>query len=333
MFKYLLVSLILLSASIAEDGWLKKKIKERWIKKQSEQKAPLASQDIKTKLTKPGFHTFTLTHQEHQRYYKVYLPKNFQPSRSYPLVFAFHGGGGNMEIQSNERYYKLISKADKEGYALVFPNGFSLFNSGKYATWNAGACCAEARDQKIDDVGFVREVFQAIKSQVNIDTKKVFAIGMSNGAMLSYRLACEAFDIFKAIAAVAGTDNTLLCSPLRPVSILHIHARDDEHVLYLGGRGPKASKPEKVTDYVSVAKTMDKWAQILKCDSQPNEATPLKGVAVSTYKNCPQATLKLISLDKGGHSWPGGVKPRGKKVNESPISANEEIWKFFKELP
>lgn len=333
MIKSLFFLILIASASIAEDGWIKKKIKERWRQKQAAQAAPKASRDSTTKLLKSGFHTFALTHQEITRYYKIYLPKSYDPNKSYPVIFAFHGGGGNMEIQSNERYYKLISKADKEGTALVFPNGHSPFASGKYATWNAGACCAEARDQKIDDVGFVRKIFESLKNQINIDNKKVFAIGMSNGAMMSYRLACEAFDIFKGIAAVAGTDNTLSCSPLRKVSVLHIHARDDEHVLYIGGRGPKASKPEKVTDYVSVDNTMMKWSKIFKCDPTPTITTPLKGVTVSDFKNCQQASLKLISLDQGGHSWPGGVKPKGKKVSQSPIKANDEIWNFFKALP
>lgn len=329
----LLSSLLLSLQSLAEDGWLKKKIKDRWIKKQTQQKAPLASNDLTTPLTKPGTYTFTLNHQEQKRYYKLYLPKNYNPQKNYPVIFAFHGGGGNMEIQSSERYYKLPSLADREGIVLVFPNGHSPFASGKFATWNAGACCAEARDQKSDDVGFVREIFTALKAQVPLDSKRVYAIGMSNGAMLSYRLACEAFDIFKGIAAVAGTDNTLTCTPLRAVSVLHIHARDDDHVLYLGGRGPKASKPEKVTDYVSVEHTMRKWSGLLKCDDSSRESTPLKGVGVRDYLNCGQARLRLISLDKGGHSWPGGVKPKGKKASQSPLSANEEIWKFFKELP
>ncbi len=333
MIKFLLLSLFLLTTVSAKDGWLKTKIKERWIKKQVALPAPKASRDITAPLSTSGFYTFALTQGEQPRYYKVYLPKSYDPKRSYPVIFAFHGGGGNMDIQSNERYYKLISKADKESTVLVFPNGHSVFTSGKYATWNAGHCCAEARDQKSDDVGFIRVIFETLKKQINMDVKNVFAIGMSNGAMLSYRLACEAFDIFKGIAAVAGTDNTQICKPIRGVAVLHIHARDDEHVLYEGGRGPKASAPEKITDYVSVDETIKKWSGILKCDPFPTVHSPSKGVSVTDYKNCQQTSLKLISTDIGGHAWPGGVKPRGNKNSQSPISANDEIWKFFKGLP
>ncbi|MDN8872721.1 prolyl oligopeptidase family serine peptidase, partial [Staphylococcus aureus] len=86
--------------------------------------------------------------------------------------------------------------------------------------------------------------------------KRVYATGMSNGGMMAYRLACEASDIFKAIAAVAGTDNTLSCTPAKPISILHIHAKDDDHVLFAGGAGKEAFRDlSQVTEFMSVPKT------------------------------------------------------------------------------
>src|SRR5437763_1028874 len=76
--------------------------------------------------------------------------------------------------------------------------------------------------------------------QLNIDRTRIFATGMSNGGMMAYRLACDMPDVFKAIASVAGTDSTTACNPRSPIAILHIHAKDDDHVLFGGGAGAGA---------------------------------------------------------------------------------------------
>jgi polyhydroxybutyrate depolymerase len=321
--------------AVAEDGWFKKRLKDRWIKKQSEISAPIASRDHTTPISRPGTYTYVMTFQNQDRYYKIHLPKSFDPKKSIPLVFAFHGGTGNMEVQSHDKFYKLISKAEREGFAIVFPNGYSRFKSGKIATWNAGLCCGEAKEKAIDDVGFVREIFSKIKLQLKIDLQTVFAIGMSNGAMMSYRLACEASDIFKAIGVVAGTDHTILCNPKKPVSILHIHAMNDDHVKYTGGRGKKVISASMVPEFASVESTLSKWKNLLKCSGDFKITHPKKGLEIQELKNCQQnSQIKHIKLSDGGHSWPGGVSPRGGGDKASMlISANDEIWNFFQGLP
>src|SRR5690606_22833256 len=109
--------------------------------------------------------------------------------------------------------YGLISKSDESGFAVVFPNGFSRFPGGKLATWNAGKCCGGGRDENSDDVGYIRRILKDLPRHFTVDPSRIFAIGMSNGGMMSYRLACEMSGVFKGIASVTGTDNTLVCKP------------------------------------------------------------------------------------------------------------------------
>ena len=266
-----------------------------------------------------------------KRFYLIHLPKNLNKKQSAPLVVALHGGGGNMNIQANDEYYKLISQSDKSGAIVVFPNGFSRLPRGKFATWNAGNCCAAARDKKSDDVGFIREVVKRVSKENNIDKEKVFAIGMSNGGMMSYRLACEASDLFKAIAAVAGTDNTINCSPKNAVSILHIHALDDDHVFFKGGLGPKAISNKAETSFNSVDATISKWIKLNQCSKQASKVLSVKGAYCDLYSKClSHSSVKLCVTEKGGHSWPGGKKPRGDQNSSIAISANDMIWDFFK---
>ncbi|NBW13464.1 MAG: poly(3-hydroxybutyrate) depolymerase, partial [Caulobacteraceae bacterium] len=279
------------------------------------------------RITAPIDQDFTLQHGGLTRHYRVHVPPSYTPEQPTPLVLAFHGGGGNMDIQANDRYYGQISKADQLGYIAVFPNGYSRLPGGKLATWNAGACCGAARDQHIDDVGFVRALLTRLKQQYNVDANRVFATGISNGGMMSYRLACEMADSFTAIAAVAGTDNTLSCTPSRPVSVLHIHARDDERVLFNGGAGSQATQ---MADFVSVPKSMAQWAAFDGCQPEPKRVLEVPGAYCEAYSGCRGgAQVKLCVTETGGHSWPGGRKPLGGAQGSNAISATDLIGEFF----
>lgn len=261
------------------------------------------------------------------RLYKIYIPKKYDAKKATPLVIALHGGGGNMDIQSNDEYYKLISKAEQTGHIIAFPNGFSRFRKGKLATWNAGQCCGPARDKKSNDAGFILAMIEKIKSTYNVDSKKIYAIGMSNGGMMAYRMACEHAEVFSGIASVTGTDNTIGCHPKKAINILHIHALDDDHVKFHGGRGKSAAKASQVNDFVSVPATISKWVSLNKCLGKPKRTLEVKGAYCERYDQCQDGVrVELCVTQKGGHSWPGGKKPRSKEQSQSPISANDIIW-------
>ena len=240
---------------------------------------------------------------------------------------TLHGGGGNMDIQATDKFYGQIAKADQAGYVVVFPNGFSRLSSGKLATWNAGHCCAAARDTNADDVGFIRAIVANLSAQPGIDAQRMYASGRSNGGMMAYRLACEMPEVFKAIVAVAGTDNTQSCTPKSPVSVLHIHAKDDERVLFNGGAGRKS---KQVTEYVSVPDTVAKWVQLNGCAAPPKRVLEVAGAYCEAYSGCRGGTeVKLCVTETGGHAWPGGEKPRGGGRGATAISATELAAEFF----
>jgi polyhydroxybutyrate depolymerase len=285
-------------------------------------------------ISAPGNYRFTLQHGGHERAYLVHIPPSYRSEGPTPVLFAFHGGGGNMQLQAGDNY-GLIDKADSAGFIAVFPNGYSRFPQGKLATWNAGNCCGAARDEAVDDVGFVRAVFSQLQKRVNVDPERVFATGMSNGGMLSHRLACEMADIFSAIAPVAGTDNTLQCRPVRPISILHIHARDDTHVLFDGGAGQDAFRDkDQVTDFVSVPETIRRWTQRNQCTGPARRVLELPGAYCEAYQACAGGSqVQLCVTETGGHSWPGGSKVRaGQAPPSSAIRANDVMWDFFQRV-
>lgn len=327
------------SAQEASGGRASALVKEK-LGKRSAGQAPAARKpgtSVKERsIPAPGDYQFSFDHGGMKRTYRVHVPAGYAGKKPVPLVFAFHGGAGNSGTMANEGHYGLISKSDKEGFVAVFPNGASRFN-GRLATWNAGNCCGYARDSGSDDVGFVREIIGRMRAGMNIDTGKIYAIGMSNGGMFSYRLACDLADSFKAIASVAGTDNYGGCVKKKPVSVMHIHAKNDGHVLFGGGAGPDSvGDRAQVTDYVSVPLTVKKWLKRNKCGGAAERVMKKPGVYCDLYSDCDgNARVKLCVTAAGGHSWPGAKEKARKKADtpSSAISATDEIWDFFESLP
>jgi polyhydroxybutyrate depolymerase len=277
-----------------------------------------------------GLDEYPLRHDGLDRAYLVHVPASYRADTPAPLVMALHGGGGNMNFQADDQNYGLISKSEEAGFIAVFPNGTSRFRSGVLATWNAGNCCARARDQNVDDVGFLVKVVADVSQRLIVDARRVYAVGMSNGAMMAYRLACEASDVFKGIMAVAGTDNTTHCSPRVPVPVLHIHARNDDRVLFNGGAGKAFRNESMVTDFVSVPDTVAKWARLNHAAATSRRMLEVSGATCDLYAAGPGgAPVKLCVTEGGGHSWPGAARTRGDQPASQSIRANDLMWDFF----
>jgi polyhydroxybutyrate depolymerase len=282
---------------------------------------------------KPGFYSRSVEVENNERSFLLYIPDSIATTTPVPLVFFLHGGGGSME---QAKSYQWQDKADEAGFVLVLPNGTgALQDNGILATWNAGECCGSARDRAVDDVGFIREIVKSVTREVVIDNTRIYATGMSNGGMMSYRLACEASDLFAAIASVAGTDGTTDCSPTNKISVLHIHAKDDTHVLFDGGAGPGAFNDDsKVMNFTSVPNTVDWWVDFNKLDREPVNALSVSGARCDSYYSATTSIeVQLCVTETGEHSWPGstvGTRLRGKEPSNA-LNANDVIWDFFRE--
>ena len=333
-----LTMLMLAISPVQAEGFFKQRIKERIKQKLEETPPPEATASVKDKLTQPGDYYFSIQHDGLPRMYRVHVPEGYNGASPAPLLIAFHGGGGDMDYMAKDEHYGLIAKSDKEGFVLVFPSGYSKFKSGKIATWNAGKCCGDARDKKIDDVGFVRQIISNLSAQMKIDRNKIYATGMSNGGMMSHRLACEMADTFKAVAPVAGTDGTLSCNPSQPISVLNIHAINDTHVLFNGGAGKDVFKDASmVTEFVSVPETVARWVKRDQCTGSPQRVLSVEGAYCDQYSSCAGGVkVQVCVTESGGHSWPGGNKPGGikrdKEDTSKAISANDVMWDFFESL-
>jgi polyhydroxybutyrate depolymerase len=256
------------------------------------------------------------------RSYIVHIPPNYDASRPTPVVFIFHGF--NLKAEDMIRISGFNTQADSAGFIAVYPQG-----GGKKPSWNGGRCCGEAQKQNVDDVGFIRLLLGDLGKVINVDTKRVYATGFSNGAIMSYRLGCDLADQIAAIAPVSAAQETEVCQPSRPLSVIYFHGTADKLNPYDGGSAPTGSlKMSSVKDSVQF------WVQRNACPTQPKTERS-RSIVHDTYAPCEQSTaVELYTIEGGEHAWPGGEAVSaeiGKPTME--ISATQLMWEFFMAHP
>ena len=272
----------------------------------------------------PGDYSFSLKEGALERTYLVHVPRAVAGKRSSPLVIIFHGGGGSARRMASD--YGWIPESDRQGFIAVFPDGVK--GPGGLSAWNAGTCCGYPQKSGIDDVGFVRDIIRDLEAGFAVDRTRIFAAGFSNGGMFAYRLGCELSRQIKAVASVAGTDNDPGCEPAVPVSVLHIHAQNDENVPFKGGpgKGPLTGG----NSFNSVDATILKWVAADNLSGPPHRVLAKTGAYCDLYGSTGGTRVELCVTSTGGHSWPGGPAPAGSgATTSSAISATEMIWSFF----
>lgn len=282
----------------------------------------------------PGDYTRTVTVGTLERNYLVHVPPPAAAGRPLPVVLVFHGAMSS--AQQTVRYTGLNDKADQAGFLAVYPNGTGRLE--RMLTWNAGNCCGSAERDAIDEPAFVRALLDQLAGETPVDARRVFATGISNGAMLCYRLAAEMSDRIAAIAPVAGPMGTETCQPRRPVSVIHFHGTADPFVPFKGGRGEKSLPTIR---FLSVEHSIRQWVAADGCPAKPTVTElPRKvddGTSVTRQLYGPGrqgAEVVLIEIQGGGHTWPGRQLPvefLGRSTKN--ISANDLMWDFFVRHP
>jgi polyhydroxybutyrate depolymerase len=264
---------------------------------------------------------YQFSHGGLNREYYLYVPDSLVVDA--PLLFVFHGYSGSASGIMN--YSGLNQIADDNGFVVCYPQG--LIDDWDYSFWNVGYDWHV--DETVDDVGFTTFLAQYLQTEYNLSAQNTFSTGMSNGGDMSYLLACQASDVFRAIAPVAGCMMTWLynsCAPVNPVPVFEIHGTDDDVTWWDGadeinndGYGP----------WESVDTTFNFWTQLNSCTEFIIDTLPdidmSDGSYVVSHKNTNGLNnneVWLYEVVNGGHDWPG-------VWGNMDISTSEEIWNFF----
>lgn len=186
----------------------------------------------------------------------VNVPDSYDPATPMPLVMLLHGYSSTSEFQ--EAYMQFTPLSDSRGFIFVAPDGLEDSSGNQY--WNGtDACCDFEGDT--DDSGYLRSLIEEIQDNLNVDTKRIYVTGHSNGGYMSYRMACDHADLIAAIAPLAGMTwlDSTQCNPSEPVSVLHMHGTADLVVKYDGGCFDE-------TCYPSAVESLNMWALYNGCN-------------------------------------------------------------------
>jgi len=221
-----------------------------------------------------------------------------------PLVILLHGYSANSDVESI--YFGTLPVAEERKWLVALPEG-TPDSQGKQF-WNATDACCDVDGMGIDDVAYLNAIMDDVASKYNLDKKRVFLTGHSNGGFMSYRMACESSGRVAAIWSLAGAMwlDTSKCKPTENVSIAEIHGDADESVNYDGGISTDLKK-----EYPSAHVTVQDWATLDKCTGSlkagdPADLVPSTDGAetkVERYEGCPAGTsVELWTVQGGPHS-------------------------------
>lgn len=261
-----------------------------------------------------------------RRTYTIKVPLNYyQNDSSRAMVIGLHGTGGSAD--QFEKAYGFDQKADLEGFVAVYADGVQKEGGLlRIRTWNAGTCCDFAMQTNVNDVKFISTIIDDISRRFHINKKKVYVAGMSNGAMMAYRLASELPDKIAAVGIVSGTMVVPKdASQQGVVPVIHIHSVLDTKVPFAGGVG--------IGDYnfPPAMEGINYWVSRNHCAAEP-ATEQRQGYELKSWKNDAGSTLVQCYLTAdGGHAWPSSsTQGRMGDTPSTAINATNVIWDFFK---
>jgi polyhydroxybutyrate depolymerase len=265
------------------------------------------------------------------RSYGYHLPNATNPAAPAPVVLVLHAlgiDGATMEYATS-----FSDLADTEGFIAVYPEGTEQPNPGmpgfpsKLPMWNSGGAF---HVNGVDDVTFLADVLTDLARRANADPSRIYAVGMSNGGGMAYRLAAERPALIKAMAAVAGAVSMSAWTPSgKPMPVLHIHGTADRIVPYANSNGQSA-----------IEDAVEKCARVNQCTipASKGSAFPIGNllpVEKWEYRvGPPGAEAILYRVLGGGHTWPQQSPIPVLQELLGPVStsinATETIWNFLR---
>jgi len=256
------------------------------------------------KLSEPGEHQFTLTRPEGERTYFIWIPQSYDGSASFPLHISYHGLGDYCQDFGHST--GLLDLSETHNYLFAYPCGWpSLMGNA----WNAGTCCLNP--STIDDVGFTRDMVDQISQNYKVQLDRVFVSGFSNGAMMAEILGCEAADLIKASASVAGVvelnpgndEGLAKCTSdyatfNKYVSTVNIHGNLDLLVPWTG---------DAILGFPDIPTNFAQWGFRNGCEGKPIQTFQVGSFSNQRYVSCNDSSIVEVVLNNGGgHEWPFG---------------------------
>jgi polyhydroxybutyrate depolymerase len=284
----------------------------------------------KKKVLPEGDSTQLFWVEESERSYFAHVPRGLNRAKKVPLVILLHGGGSQGEGMA--KLTKFNDIADKNGFIAVYPDGLEK-------RWNDGR--EIPRLAQYDDVAFVKSLIEKLVKTNNVDDKRVYVAGISNGGLMVEKLALEIPEKIAAAAALgAGLTEELYgdYSTDKVTNLLLIFGANDPVVPFAGGKFNNPIMGGKGKVYAA-GQCISFWIARNDCASdgdtesvEPKVASDQTRIRKTVYSaNKGGKEVEILVVDGGGHTWPSGPQylPEKKIGLVTHQLSNEDIWAFF----
>jgi len=214
-----------------------------------------------------------------------------------PLLILLHSASTSGAHQEN--YMKLGPVAKKNGIIYIAPDG--VINPEGKRFWNAAKSCCNRYKEEVDDVAYINSLIDEISKKTPVDPKRIYLIGHSNGAFMSFTFACKSNKVAAIVAIAGAMDQSPDCTPSTPVSLLNIHGTADKTIKVTGGS-------MNDSPYTSAKSTVTRIALINKCSSpaitKKDFEPTIKGPETTVFNySCESHThLQYWKIANGSHS-------------------------------
>jgi polyhydroxybutyrate depolymerase len=285
-----------------------------------------------TFLLKISVYSQYLLHEGIQRHYLLHIPKNIPANKKVPLLICMHGRGGTAD--NMQSYFKVDPYADRDTFMVVYPEGIDN-------RWTDGRATVGVDDsqRRPDDVGFINKLIDTLIRNYPVDVSRIYAAGVSNGGVMSYRLGVALKGKIKGIAsfvANVGEDFSKKNTPSVPIDVMIVNGTADPIMPYEGGY--VKIRGQLIGPVLSTEQSAQYFAKAFSCDQKPNVSPMIdhdKKDDTSYYTNtytCPLSKIKVITVVNGGHAIPGKKQYLPKMfigIASKEFDGAEEVIKFF----
>jgi polyhydroxybutyrate depolymerase len=281
----------------------------------------------------------TITVDNRERQFMIHLPPSFSNAKKLPIIFAFHGGGG--EYKKTIRYYKLNDLADENGFIVVYPNAVNK-------AWSMSGVISRAKKMNdgVDDVKFISILLDNLIADYKVDSNHVFCTGISRGGIFSLYLAWQLSERITAIAPVCASIPESIVNDFsfkHSTPVLLINGTEDPLISYTGGPGKLAGRnaESQTANMLPTEELVNKIVKMNNCQSAPvvtnlADNDPNDDCTATDYSySCNDSRVEFIKIINGGHAWPGGIQYLPKMIIGKvckDFKAEEKVFEFFKKI-
>jgi polyhydroxybutyrate depolymerase len=278
-----------------------------------------------------GSVTYSLQSGGRTRAVIVHVPASYSGEAKVPLVLNLHGSESTAQAQ--EVFSGMDATSDADGFIVAYPQAL-IPAAGGY-DWNIPGVPLlggqNAPANAANDVTFLTGLVRSLAAKYCVDTRQVYATGMSGGGRMASQLACDASQTFAAVAPVAGLRFPSPCLAARPVPVIAFHGTADAVDPFEGNGQPYWT--------YSVPTAAHRWAAKDGCQAATPRTVRGNDYIVTEYGGCASnAAVELYAIADEGHEWPGGP-PMAAEITRAlgpqsdAVDADTTMWAFFQAHP